>query len=78
MLSMKNPNISLMSTSEYLCVESESWITKYVCKWFTTIYEYFLFVYDAEKFSLLFIVRYGRIKCCKIIGFDAVNLRKNW
>jgi hypothetical protein len=27
---MRNPNISLMSTSEYLCVESESWRTMYI------------------------------------------------
>jgi hypothetical protein len=42
MLSMRNRNISLMSTSEYLCVESESWKTKYVREWLTTKYEYFL------------------------------------
>jgi hypothetical protein len=37
MLSMRNPNISLMSTSEYFCVESESWITKYVREWLATM-----------------------------------------
>jgi hypothetical protein len=52
--------MSSMSTSEYLCMESESWITKYVREWLTTKYEYFLLpfllkkatVYDAEKSSL--------------------------
>jgi hypothetical protein len=44
MLSMRNSNISLMSTSEYLCVESESRITKYVREWLTTKYEYKYFL----------------------------------
>jgi hypothetical protein len=58
-MSLRNPNISLMSTSEYLWVELESCITKYVREWFTTKYEYFFLpfllkikatVFDAEKY----------------------------
>jgi hypothetical protein len=81
-LSMRNPNTSLMSTSEYLCVESVLWITKYVREWLTTKFTIFkkkkkATVEDAEKPSLWFIIKYGRINCCKVIGFDAVDLRKN-
>jgi hypothetical protein len=61
-----------------LCVESESWIAKYVRQWLTTKYEYFLLPFLLKKqLSMMqkFFMRYGRIKCCKIIGVDAVNLR---
>ena len=43
-----------MSTSKYLCMESETWITKYVREWLTTRYEYFLFVYISQ------LIRYAR------------------
>jgi hypothetical protein len=32
-----------------LCVESESWITKYVRKWLPTKYEYFLLPFMLKK-----------------------------
>jgi hypothetical protein len=44
-VSMRNPNI----TSDYLCVETESWITKYVREWLTTRYEYFLLPFKKKK-----------------------------
>jgi hypothetical protein len=49
MLSMRNPNISLMSALEYLCVQSESWNTKDVCECLTTKYEYFLLPFLCKK-----------------------------
>jgi hypothetical protein len=68
--------------SEYLCVESISWITMYVREWLTTKYEYFLLQLLLKKqLSIMlkslvfnFIKRYGRIKCCKVIGFDTLSL----
>jgi hypothetical protein len=84
MLSMRNPNISLMSTSVYLCVESESWITHYLREWLTTKYEYFLLPFLSKKQlsirpkNFLFNMSWSMVvkKCCEIKGFDSVNFRK--
>jgi hypothetical protein len=77
---MTSYNIFFTSTSEYLCVDSESWVTKWLFELLTTKHQFFISpkatVYDAKESTFWFIISYGQVKYCKIIGFNAVDMRK--
>ena len=87
-LSTRNSSILMMSSSEYLFLESECSFTKYVfsCPIINTKYLYLrLPFFENEGVSdntgesvFQFLVRYGCIKSGKIKRLDACNMVEGW